>query len=98
MGTIFWKWDVYISKEQRSNSCIDKINRIVKEKLSNFLYGKNKCRISWPLMLYFIINEENEYKNNIIRKKISPEIKSEYPKKFIQTFESRAERETNDDQ
>ena len=53
---------------------------------------------SWPLMLYFIINEENEYKNNIIRKEISPEIKSEYPKKFIPTFEIKAERETNDDQ
>ena len=89
---------VYISKEQRSNSYIENYNRIVKEKLSNFLYGKNKCRISWPLMLYFIINEENEYKNNIIRKEISPEIKSEYPKKFIPTFEIKAERETNDDQ
>ena len=87
---------VYISKEQRSNSYIENYNRIVKEKLSNFLYGKNKCRISWPLMLYFIINEENEYKNNIIRKEISPEVKSEYPKKFIPTFEIKAERETND--
>ena len=49
-------------------------------------------------MLYFIINEENEYKNNIIRKEISPEVKSEYPKKFIPTFEIKAERETNDEQ
>ena len=58
---------VYLSKEQRCNSYIENYNRIIKEKLSNFLYGKNKCRISWPLLLYFIINEENEYKNNIIK-------------------------------
>lgn len=44
---------VYISKEQRPNSYIENYNRIVKQKLSNFLYGKNKCRISWPLMLHF---------------------------------------------
>ena len=56
----------YLTKEQSSNSYFENYNRIIKEKLSNFLYGKNKCRITWPLFFYFIINEEDEYKNKIV--------------------------------
>ena len=54
---------IYLIKEQRSNSYLENYNRLIKQKLSTFLYGRNKCKISWPLFLYFIINEENEYRN-----------------------------------
>ena len=74
---------VYLSKEQRSNSYLENYNRVIKEKLSNFLYGKNKCRISWPLLFYFIISEEIEYKNKIILIENSTERKTTKPEKFI---------------
>ena len=51
----------FLKKEQRSNSYLENYNRRIKQKLSNFLIGKNKCRISWPLLLYFVINEEIRY-------------------------------------
>ena len=54
-----------IDKSIRSNSYIENYNRRIKLKLSKFLYGKNKCLITWPLLLFFIINEENEYKHEI---------------------------------
>ena len=53
-----------ITKNQRSNSYIENYNRRIKLKLSKFLYGKNKCKISWLLFLYFIKNEENDVKEN----------------------------------
>ena len=28
------------------------------------MYGKSKCKISWPLFLYFIKNEEKDVKND----------------------------------
>ena len=34
-------------------------------KLSKFLYGKNRWKITWPIFLYFIKNEENDTKNDI---------------------------------
>lgn len=34
-------------------------------KLSEYLYGKNKCKISWPLFRFLIINEENDYRTEI---------------------------------
>ena len=52
----------YLKKNERSNSYIENYNRIIKLKLSKYLYGKNHCRISWPLFLYFIKNEEEEYR------------------------------------
>ena len=54
-----------VNKSIRSNSYIENYNRRIKLKLSKFLYGKNKCLITWPLFLFFIINEENEYKHEI---------------------------------
>ena len=36
----------------------------IKLKLSKFLYGISKCKISCPLFLYFIKNEENDVKEN----------------------------------
>ena len=35
-------------------------------KLSKYLLGKNKCKITWPLFNYFIKEEENDIKNEII--------------------------------
>ena len=52
----------YLIKEQRSNSYIENYNRRIKLKLSKYLYGKNHCKISWPLFLYFIKQEEEEYR------------------------------------
>ena len=56
---------IYLSKEQRSNSYIENYNRRIKLKLSKYLYGKNLWKISWPLFLYFIKNEEEEYRLKI---------------------------------
>ena len=53
-----------ITKNQRSNSYIENYNRSIKLKLSKFLYGKSKCKISWPLFLYFIKIEEKVLKGN----------------------------------
>ena len=36
-------------------------------KLSKFLLRKNKCKITWPLFNYFIKEEENDIKNEIIK-------------------------------
>ena len=54
-----------LSKSQRSNSYIENYNRIIKLKLSKFLYGKNRCKITWPMFFYFIKNEENDKQNEI---------------------------------
>ena len=53
--------------------------------MSNFLYGKNKCKITWPLLIYFLINEENENRNNIYDNEISLEPKKINLDKFIKT-------------
>ena len=66
-----------ISKSQRNNSYIENYNRRIKLKLSNFLYGKNKCKISWPLFLYFITHEEDEIKKENFNIDNSIEIKVE---------------------
>ena len=44
----------FLTKEQRSNSYIENYNRRIKLRLSKFLYGKNKCKITSLLSLYFI--------------------------------------------
>ena len=49
-----------ITKSQLSNSYIENYNRRIKLNLSKYLYGKSKCKISWPLFLYFIKTEEKE--------------------------------------
>ena len=54
-----------LSKSQRSNSYIENYNRIIKLKLSKFLYGKNRCKITWPMFFYFIKNEEKDKQNEI---------------------------------
>ena len=54
-----------LKKIERSNSYIENYNRRIKLKLSKFLYGKNRCKITWPIFLYFIKNKENDKKNDI---------------------------------
>ena len=61
----------------RSNSYIDNYNRIIKLKLSKFLHGKSKTKISWPIFLYFILEEQEEYRRNYIYYEESIELKSE---------------------
>ena len=56
-----------INKSQRSNSFIKNYNRRIKLKLSKFLFGKNKVKISWPLFIYFITNEEDDNKKEIFK-------------------------------
>ena len=65
-----------LSKSQRSNSYIENYNRIIKLKLSKFLYGKNRCKITWPIFFYFIKNEENDKQNeiNALQNKIEEKI------------------------
>ena len=67
-----------ITKNQRSNSYIENYNRRIKLKLSKFLYGKSKCKISWPLFLYFIKNEENDVKNANYKLENDVEIKLDF--------------------
>ena len=55
-----------IKKEYRFNSYIENYNRRIKLKLSKYLLGKNKYKITWPLFIYFIKEEENDIKNEII--------------------------------
>ena len=52
-----------LSKSQRSNSYIENYNRIIKLKISKFLYEKNRCKITWPIFFYFIKKKENDKQN-----------------------------------
>ena len=76
-----------LTKSQRSNSYIEYYNRVIKLKLSKFLYGKNRCKITWPMFFCFIKNEENDKQdeinallNKIEEKKISKKISKSYYK------------------
>ena len=64
-----------LSKYQRSNSYIENYNRRIKLRLSKFLFGKNKCKISWPLFFYFILHEEEDVKKENYNIENSLEIK-----------------------
>ena len=55
-----------IKKCYRSNSYIENYNRCIKMKLSKYLYGKSKSKISWPLFILFILQEEEDYPNDTI--------------------------------
>ena len=67
-----------INKEFRTNSYIENYNRRIKLKLSKYLLGKNKCKITCILFNYFIKEEENDIKNEII------EYEKQIPKKNFQ--------------
>ena len=65
-----------LGKYVRSNSHIQYYNKIIKLKLSNYLYGKNHCKISWLLFIYFMKNKKEAYRlpypyleNDIIQNK-----------------------------
>ena len=70
-----------LNKAERSNSYLENYNRRIKLKLSEYLYGKNKCRISWPLFLYFILHEEDEYRKEIYENESN--IEDKYEKNII---------------
>ena len=55
-----------INKEYRSNSYTENFNRRIKLKFSIYFLGKNRWKITWPLFNYFIREEENDIKNEII--------------------------------
>ncbi len=65
----------YLKKDFRSNSYIENYNRRIKLKLSKYLYGKAKVKISWPLFFYFIRSEEEEYRKDNINYENSLEFK-----------------------
>ena len=73
----------YLKKAYRSNSYIENYNRRIKLKLSKYLFGKSKSKISWPLFIHFIRSEEEEYRleninyDNSIEIKIANEVKKE---------------------
>ena len=48
-------------------------------KLSKFLFGKNKTKISWPLFIYFITHEEDENKKEIFKLDNSVHLKEVKP-------------------
>ena len=64
-----------IKKEYRSNSYIENYNKRIKLKLSEYLFGKSKTKISWPLFNYFIKEEEHDYRTDNINIESSLEIK-----------------------
>ena len=66
----------YLPKKFRSNSYIENYNRRIKLKLSKYLFGKSKTKISWPLFIFFIRNEEEEYRLENIKFDNSIEIKN----------------------
>ena len=66
-----------LNKKFRSNSYIENYNRRIKLKLSKFLYGKSKTKITWPIFHYFILEEEGEYRKEYINYEESLEIKSQ---------------------
>ena len=43
----------YLKKDFRSNSYIENYNRRIKLKLSKYLYGKSKVKISWLYFLFY---------------------------------------------
>ena len=65
----------YLPKKFRSNSYIENYNRRIKLKLSKYLFGKSKTKISWPLFIFFIRNEEEEHRLENIKFDNSIEIK-----------------------
>ena len=64
-----------IKKEYLFNSYIENYNKRIKLKLSEYLFGKSKTKISWPLFNYFIGEEEHDYRTDNINIESSLEIK-----------------------
>ena len=89
----------YLSKELRSNSYIENYNRRIKLKLCKFLFGKNHCLITWPLFLYFMKEEESDYRmetyNNekglIVHNKKVKKLKKIKKKKILDSDENKSD-------
>ena len=62
-------------KEYHSNSYIENYNKPIKLKLSEYLFGNTKTKISWPLFNYFFKEEEHDYRTDNINIESSLEIK-----------------------
>ena len=56
-----------INKTLPSNSYLENYNKRIKLKLSKYLFGRSKTKISWPVFNYFVIKEENDYRWEIIK-------------------------------
>ena len=41
---------------------MENYNRNIKIKLSEYLLGKNQCKLNWPLIIQFLRNEEEFYR------------------------------------
>ena len=80
-----------IKKSQRSNSYIENYNRKIKLKLSKYLFGKNKCKITWPLFHLFIREEESETKKEIFN------LENQLPKKLNKIIKIDTNFETQND-
>ena len=52
----------YLQENFGLNSYIVNYNRLIKLKLSKYLFGKSKSKISSPLFIYFIRKEKEEYR------------------------------------
>ena len=76
---------IYLKKEQRANSYLENYKGRIKTKLSFFLYGRNKCRISWPLLIFFLINGENEYRCDIYENEMNLDYKNLKFERFLKT-------------
>ena len=65
-----------ILEQDGSNSYIENYNRHIKLKLSKYLFGKFKTKISWPFFIFFKRNEEEEYRLENIKFGNSIEMKN----------------------
>ena len=52
---------ILIYLNMKDQIAIENYNRRIKLKLSKYLYGKNRCKITWPLFIFFIKNEESDF-------------------------------------
>lgn len=57
---------IYKLIKYRKNLYIENYNKRIRDKLGPFFSKIGIYAISWQIHLSYIINEENEYKNNLI--------------------------------
>lgn len=60
-----------IDKALCSNSYIENYNKFIKQKLSPFLFGRSKTKISCPLFIYFIKEEKECYRLKLVNMDIN---------------------------
>ena len=84
-----------VDKKFRSKRFIENYSKRIKIKLSDYLYGYRKTKISWPLFNYFILHEEEEYRTDNINFELSVEIK-EYNNNLLNDFNTSTTENIND--